>query len=116
MWLEYFVGVLAQVFVQAREEALRLAEPPPPIEPEAIQRLDSRARRVLALFATADRITAAQVAQTLGRSPRMARNLLQGWVADGWLEVADLSRLKRAHALSAAYRQYIGSLSAMPPK
>lgn len=108
--------MLAQVFVQAREEALRLAEPPPPIEPEAIQRLDSRARRVLGLFATADRITAAQVAQTLGLSPRMARNLLQEWVDDGWLVVADPSRRKRAYALSAAYRQYIGSLSAMRPE
>lgn len=112
-WLEYFVGLLARVFSLAQEEALRLAEQPPVVEPESVQRLDSRARQVLALFAATDRITAGQVAETLGLSQRMARNLLQGWVEDGWLLVADPSKRKRAYALSAIYRQYIGSLTAM---
>ena len=113
LWLEYFVGLLARVFTLAREEALRLAEQHLPLEPEAVQRLDSRARRVLALFATTDRVTASQVAQTLGLSPRTARNLLQAWVEDGWLVVSDPSNRKRAYGLSASYRQYIGSLTAM---
>ncbi len=112
-WLEYFVGLLARVFRLAQEEALRMAEQPPLAEPEAIQRLDGRARRVFALFASTDRITASQVAQTLGLSPRMARNLLQDWVDDGWLVVADPSRRNRAYTLSAIYRQYIGNLTAM---
>jgi Fic family protein len=115
-WLEYFTPVLARVFVLAREEALHLAEQPLLAEPEAMQRLDSRSRRVLALFASTDRITAGQVAETLGLSPRMARNLLQGWVEDGWLVVADPSKRKRAYSLSATYRQYIGSLTAMKPE
>ena len=115
-WLEYFVGLLARVFTLAQEEALRLAEQPPLAEPEAVQRLDSRGRRVLALFATTDRITAGQVAQSLGLSQRMARNLLQGWVDDGLLMVVDASRRKRAYGLSAIYRQYIGSLTAMTPE
>jgi Fic family protein len=115
-WLEYFTPVLARVFVLAREEALHLAEQPLLAEPEAMQRLDSRSRRVLALFASTDRITAGQVAETLGLSPRMARNLLQGWVEDGWLVVANPSKRKRAYGLSAVYRQYIGSLTAMKPE
>ncbi len=85
-------------------------------EPEAVQHLDNRVRRVLALFATTDRITAGQVAETLGLSPRMARNLLQAWVDDGWLVVVDPSKRKRAYGLSAIYRQYIGSLTAMKPE
>ncbi len=36
------------------------------------------------------------------------------WVEDGWLEVTNPSRRARAYSLSAKYRQYIGSLSAMP--
>jgi len=47
-------------------------------------------------------------------SERMARNLLKDWVKDGWLEVANPSRRARSYSLSAKYRQYIGSLSAMP--
>ena len=54
------------------------------------------------------------MAKELGLSERMARNLLTGWVEDGWLEVTNPSRRARAYSLSAKYRQYIGSLSAMP--
>jgi hypothetical protein len=44
---------------------------------------------------------------------RMTRNLLKDWVEDGWQEVADPSCRARSYRLSAKYRQYIGSLSAM---
>ena len=66
------------------------------------------------LFAGKETITAPNVAKELGLSERMARNLLTGWVEDGWLEVANPSRRARAYSLSAKYRQYIGSSSAMP--
>ena len=69
---------------------------------------------VVGLFASNDRITAPYVAPELGLSERMARNLLGTWVEDGWLEVANPSRRARAYSLKALYRQYIGSLSAMP--
>jgi Fic family protein len=107
-WVEYFMKTLAGVFTAAKDEALRYAQSPPPPEPEALRRLDRRARLALALFAHTERITAAQVAQTLGLSERMARNLLQNWAADGWLVVAEASRRKRAYTLSAIYRQYLG--------
>jgi hypothetical protein len=66
------------------------------------------------LFAGKETITAPNVAKELGLSERMARNLLTGWVEDGWLEVANPSRRARAYSLSAKYRQYIESSSAMP--
>jgi hypothetical protein len=44
----------------------------------------------------------------------MARVLLKQWVADGWLAAANPSRRKRAYELTAAYRQYLDKLSAMP--
>ena len=56
---------------------------------------------------------ALEVARALGLSERMARVLLNKWVEDGWLEVADPSRRKRAYELTAIYRQYEGNLSAM---
>src|SRR5574341_43525 len=113
-WLEYFMRTLAQVFGSAREEALRLVKEGVPAEPEALRRLDPRARVVLALFAKTERITTAGAAEALGLSPRMTRTLLQQWVADGWLVVANPSNRARAYALSATYRRHIGGLSAMP--
>lgn len=113
-WLSYFIGLLASVFRTARDEALHLKDAPPNSEPEALLRLDHRARVVLGLFAKQDTITTPQVAETLGLSERMARNLMQEWVIQGWLIVADHSRRRRAYALSAIYRQSIGGLSAMP--
>jgi predicted ArsR family transcriptional regulator len=77
-----------------------------------LRRLDHRARVALGLFSKQDTITANQVAEALGLSERMARNLLQEWVVQGWLLVSDGSRRKRAYKLSATYRQSIGSLSA----
>lgn len=112
-WLAYFTELLAGVFVLAQEEALSLARQPLPTEPEAVRELDRRARLVLGRFTRSDHITTSEVAQILGLSERMTRNLMQDWVSTGFLEVADPSRRKRAYRLSAIYRQYIGSLSAM---
>ena len=114
-WLAYFVKTVAQVFNEVKEEALRAAREGAPIEPEELRRLDPRARTVLSLFARQDRITSAQVAQTLGLSERMARELLRAWVGQGWLVVADPSNRGRAYSLSASYRQYVGALSATGP-
>lgn len=113
-WVEYFVSTLAAVFTLAQDEALRYAERGAASEPEELRHLDARARAVLALFATCERITARGVAQTLGLSERMARVLLAGWVQAGWLAVADASRRGRAYQLSARYRQFIGNTTAMP--
>ena len=113
-WVEYFVTTLAGTFEAVRREARRLAKDSVPVEPEPLRKLDRRARIVLALFAKAHRVAAPDVAHALGLSDRMARVLLRQWVADGWLAVADPSRRKRAYELTAIYRQYMASLSAMP--
>ncbi|HEA26044.1 MAG TPA: Fic family protein [Ectothiorhodospiraceae bacterium] len=115
-WVEYFIGTLAAVFTTVRDEVLRSKGDTTAAalaEPDALRCLDQRARTVLALFLRTDRITTADVAGALGLSDRMARVLLGRWVEDGWLEVADPSRRARAYLLSASYRQFIGSLSAM---
>lgn len=114
-WLEYFIATVAEVFSMVKEEALAYARQGLPVEPDLLRKLDPRARRVFALFSQQDQITTPQVAAALGLSDRMARNLLQEWVAAGWLVVAQTSRRARAYALSAIYRQYIGNLSAIPP-
>lgn len=111
-WVEYFLSTLAGVFTTAKEEVLRLVRDGLRVEPDALRRLDPRARAVLALFTHQDRITAMDVANTLALSSRTARLLLQDWVEDGWIVVADPSRKGRTYELSAVYRRLIGQLSA----
>ena len=115
-WLEYFVKLLAEVFTAAREETLRSLDEGITIVPEALRRLDPRARTVLALFTKMEQITSSEVANTLGLSQRMARVLLKDWVEEGWLEVADPSRRARAYTLNEHYRQFIGNLTAKRAK
>jgi predicted ArsR family transcriptional regulator len=80
-----------------------------------MRKLDRRARRVFALFSKQDRITTSEVAGVLGLSDRMARNLVQAWVTEGWLVVAQASKRSRAYGLAESYRQFIGNLSAIAP-
>ncbi len=112
-WLVYFTGILARVFTEAKNEAVRLAKENIPAEPEELRLLDHRARIVLGLFATKEHITTTDVATSLGLSPRMARELIREWVNQGWLIPNTTSRKNRQYSLSAIYRQFIGSLSAL---
>jgi len=112
-WLEYFVTAVATVFQSVKAEALRCAEKGIAVEPDAMRKLDRRARRVFALFTKQDRITTPEVAAVLGLSDRMVRVLVQKWVADGWLMVAQSSKRARAYGLTESYRQFIGSLTAI---
>ena len=59
-WLTYFIGLVAKVFRAALDEALRLKELPPDLEPELMRGLDHRFRRILGLFGQQDTITASQ--------------------------------------------------------
>ncbi|MBN2512001.1 MAG: Fic family protein [Sedimentisphaerales bacterium] len=112
-WLEYFMALLAGVFQQAKEEAAAMSGQARPAEPELLRQLDHRARLVLSLFGKKERITSQDVAMTLGLSVRMVRLLLNQWVQEGWLIVADTSNRGRRYELSVIYRQFVGNLSAM---
>jgi Fic family protein len=114
-WLDYFLAVLAAAFTSTKEEIVRISREGSQGEPEALRRLDARARAVLALFARQDHITAPEVARLLGLSDRSARLLLQKWTGEGWLVVANPSRRGRIYELSASYRQLIGNSTATAP-
>jgi len=112
-WLEYFAKTLAGVFTATKDEALRYSVRGVPAEHKELRRLDHRARTVLAIFTKTEQVTTSQVAATLGLSERMTRMLLNTWVKDGWLVIANPSNRKRTYGLSEMYRQYIDSLSAI---
>lgn len=108
-WLDYFLQGMAVVFElvgeQVRSEILE-----EDFDQEALallRALDHRARRVLSLFTTQEYIRSQEVASLLGISVRQTRDLLTGWVANGWLEVADPSRRGRKYRLREEYRALI---------
>jgi len=108
-WLEYFVELLARVFTLAQEEVQANAREILPVEPAVLRRLDHRARTVIGLFTEHETITTEMISRTLGLSPRMVRNLLASWIADGLIEVAESAKKSRTYRLSAEYRQFIGN-------
>lgn len=111
-WLDYFVAVLAGAFAAARAAAEGVQDATGRGEPNFIarlRRLEPRARSVFGLFADRETITTRDIARLLALSERMARVLVAGWIADGWLEIAEPSRRSRAYSLSAIYRQFIGN-------
>ena len=65
---------------------------------------DHRVRRVLGFFNMQDLTQTSDVANLLGISERQTRDLLKGWVADGWLEIADPSKRGRKYRLVEKYR------------
>ena len=111
-WLTYFIRTMAEVFRQVAEDVRAHAETPPSPEPPELRRLDRRARIVLGMFTHREMLTTAEMARVLGLSPRTVRDLIAGWLEDGWLEIADPARKSRRYCLSAEYRQFIGEISA----
>jgi Fic family protein len=111
-WLDYFTSLLSRVFREARDEALINAEKKALPEPDELLCLDRRARTVLSLFSRKVEITTQDMAGALGLSPRMVRDLAKKWVKGGWLVMARPANRTRAYSLSAAYRQFVGRVSA----
>ncbi len=109
VWVEYFIALLARVFVQAKDEAVNLSKTGIPLEHKKLRKLDRRARVILSLFSKKDSITTNDAAKALGLSSRMMRILMKQWVEDGWLVLLDTSNRSRAYGLSASYRQFVGN-------
>lgn len=104
-WLEYFLEGMAEVFERVAEQIRRdMIEDDFDQEALAlIRHLDHRARRVLGLFRTQELIKSSDAASLLGISVRHTRDLLTGWVTDGWLEIADPSKRGRKYRLAEKY-------------
>ncbi len=104
-WLDYFLRGMAFIFerVGERIQEETVTKTDPQIL-SLLRPLDHRARRVLGLFNMQDLIQTSDVANLLGISERQTRDLLKGWVADGWLETANPSKRGRKYRLVEEYR------------
>ena len=112
-WLAYFLKEMTTVFETVAEEVRASAVPGDDKTEVFLRRLDRRGRMILGLFERQEEITANDVARVLGLSPRQARDLLNGWVGEGWLEVSEAARKTRRYCLSAEYRRFVSGISAV---
>ena len=112
-WMDYFIGTLERLFVLVKDETQSSVNVTMTTEPREIRTLDRRERIILSLFAEKSEITSSDVMRSLEISMRMARVLLTDWVQKGWLVVLNPSNRARSYGLTAIYRQYMNSLTAM---
>lgn len=105
-WVEYFIHGMAVVFEKLSNE-ISSRDSTRDQTPELLRQLDTRARRVLGLFADKASISSTDVANALGISARQARDLLSQWVAQGWLIMLDSSKRGRKYGLAKAYEALI---------
>lgn len=108
-WLDYFLRGMMVVFERVAEQ-VRGGMVEKRVDQEVLgllRSLDHRARRVLAIFRTQEFIRSSEIASLLGISVRHTRDILSGWVEDGWLEVADFSRRGRKYRLAEHYKKLL---------
>lgn len=112
-WLVYFLKGMTGVFNAVAQEVSNRAAQGDETDETLLRKLDRRGRIVLGLFSKQNEIKSNDVARVLGLSTRQSRDLLNGWVGQGWLEISNEARKTRAYRLSAEYRRLLGGLSAV---
>jgi Fic family protein len=106
-WVEYFCVGMAESFETVKMRAEEAAGSGAQDSSHLLRRLDPRQRRALTLFKDSDSLTSRDVEKLFAVSQRTARNLLNGWVAGGFLVVTDPAKKSRKYALAAEFRELI---------
>jgi Fic family protein len=102
-WVEYFCAGVADSFEKVRRRAQEAAATGADDQSNALRYLDPRQRRALALFRESVAITSGDVERLFGISQRTARNLLQAWVASGFVVILDAAKKTRKYGLSPRF-------------
>lgn len=97
-WVEYFASGMAASFEAVREKMRQFADAGD--RSVWLRSLDARQRKVLPLFDDWAEISTPRIAELLKLSPRGARALVQKWVQDGFLTIANPSKRGRTYRLS----------------
>jgi Fic family protein len=103
-WVQYFCGGAADSFENVRKRASEAAGTGVEDSSPGLRKLDPRQRKALELFRHSDAITSRDIANLFTLSQRAARNLLAGWVEQGFLLVADPAKKSRKYRLANEIR------------
>jgi len=82
-WVEYFCQGMADSFTKVRHQADKLKSQPD--QSKLLRELDTRQKRVLALFKESRYLTTREIAEHLGVSGRTSLNLCNAWVNGGFM-------------------------------
>jgi Fic family protein len=103
-WVQYFCEGAADSFENARKRAQEAAGTGVEDISPWLRKLDPRQRKSLELFRHSDAITSRDIAKLFTLSQRAARNLLAGWVEQGFVLVADPAKKSRKYRLANEFR------------
>ena len=103
-FVDYFVSGMEDAFRKVSLAATREAKEAPSRNDQSkfLRELDSRQRRLLALFEHQKTATVLDIAAHLKLSPRTINDLVSQWVASGFFEIDNPSRKARSYRLSKA--------------
>ncbi len=102
-WVAYFTQGMALSFEKVRDQARSESARGGKDQTKLLRHLDTRQRKVLALFRQSREITAKQIAALFGFQPRTAALLCQRWVESGFLEVTNPAKKSRRYQLNDVY-------------
>lgn len=97
-WVDYFIRMLAAAMGSVTDRVKQIGNSIPVVK-RAKQLPDPRKQRVMALFAQKNKVTTNEIASVLCLSARMARVIIQKWLKEGWIEMAEQSKKSRSYAL-----------------
>jgi Fic family protein len=106
-WVEYFCEGVADSFESVKRRALEAAGSGARDRSDALRSMNPRQRRALELFSDSSVITSRHVETPFGISQRAARNVLSGWVRDGFVVVTDPARKSRKYSLAAEFAELL---------
>ena len=106
-WVEYFCDGAANSFESVRKRAEEASGAGGEDASPWLRRLDPRQRKALELFRHSDTINSRDIERLFGLSQRTARNLLAGWVEEGFVVIADPARKSRKYSLASEFLRLI---------
>jgi Fic family protein len=106
-WVDYFCRGVAESFENVKNRAQQAAESGQKDESPQLRKLDARQRKALELFRLNDAITSRDVESVFTVSQRTARNILSGWVDQGFLTVIDPAKKSRRYGLAKDFRSLV---------
>lgn len=102
-WIEFFVSGMLYSFQSVQKHLqLQSAEKD---QSKAINALDARQKQVLALFEKNEFITSKDIEELFHFAGRTARQLLQKWVRQGFVAVANPSKKARKYKLNNSLKK-----------
>jgi Fic family protein len=106
-WLDYFCSGMVESFEKVKKQSLEAYKRGDADGSVLLQKLNARQRKVISLFKKSTIITAHDIQNLFGLTPRTARALCQLWVKEDFLVIVDPAKKTRKYALSKDFAELL---------